>query len=61
MITKEDTITINDVEVEDILQFALEEKREKQEAVHVLSQLQENYDEVQRKLAAAENKLDKYR
>ena len=44
-----------------ILQFALEEKRGKQEAVQVLSQLQANYDDVQRKLAEAENKIDKYR
>ena len=58
---KEDAITIDDVEVEDILQFALEEKRGKQEAVQVLSQLQANYDDVQRKLAEAENKIDKYR
>ena len=54
-------VTIDDVEVEDILQFALEEKRGKQEAVQVLSQLQANYDDVQRKLAEAENKIDKYR
>ena len=59
---KDDTeVTIDDVEVEDILQFALEEKRGKQEAVQVLSQLQANYDDVQRKLAEAENKIDKYR
>ena len=60
-VEKEETITIDDVEVEDILQFALEEKRGKQEAVQVLSQLQANYDNVQRKLAEAENKIDKYR
>ena len=59
---KDDTeVTIDDVEVEEILQFALEEKRGKQEAVQVLSQLQANYDDVQRKLAEAENKIDKYR
>ena len=58
---KDDTVTIDDVEVEDILQFALEEKRGKQEAVQVLCQLQANYDDVQRKLAEAENKIDKYR
>ena len=61
ILEKEDAITIDDVEVEDILQFALEEKRGKQEAVQVLSQLQANYDDVQRKLAEAENKIDKYR
>ena len=44
--------------MDDILHFAMEEKRGKQEAVQVLAQLQENYDDVQRKLAEAENKID---
>ena len=61
MTEKDEQIILDDIEVDDILHFALEEKRGKQEAVQVLSQLQANYDDVQRKLAEAENKIDKYR
>ena len=61
MTEKDEHIILDDIEVDDILHFALEEKRGKQEAVQVLSQLQANYDDVQRKLAEAENKIDKYR
>ena len=46
---------------EDILFLAIEERREKKEAEMVLSQLQENYDNLQRKYAEAENKIDKLR
>ncbi len=49
------------LDVEDILALAMEERREKKEAEKVLSQLQENYDRLQRKYAEAENRLDKYR
>ena len=48
-------------EVEDLLSLAIEERRGKQEAKHVLSQLQENYDQLQRKYAQAEIIIDKYR
>jgi len=48
-------------EVEDLLSLAIEERRGKQEAKHVLSQLQENYDNLQRKYAQAEIIIDKYR
>ena len=47
--------------VEDVLALAIEERREKREAEKVLSQLQANYDELQRKYAEAENKIDKLR
>lgn len=49
------------LEVEDVLALALEQRREKKEAEKVLSQLQENYDQLQRKFAEAENKIDKLR
>ena len=48
-------------EVEDLLTLAIEERRGKQEAKHVLSQLQESYDTLQRKYAQAEIVIDKYR
>ena len=44
-----------------MLSLAIEERRGKQEAKHVLSQLQENYDQLQRKYAQAEIIIDKYR
>ena len=47
--------------VEDVLMMAWTERREKQEAKKVLSQLQENYDVLQRKFADAENRIDKLR
>ncbi len=56
----QEEVTI-EVEVEDVLALAIEERREKKEAKKVLSQLQENYDELQRKFADAENKIDKLR
>ena len=49
------------IEVEDLLKLAIDERRGKQEAKHVLSQLQENYDNLQRRYAEAENIIDKYR
>lgn len=47
--------------MEDVLALVMEERREKKEAEKVLSQLQANYDELQRKFAEAENKIDKLR
>eukprot|EP00094_Tigriopus_californicus_P011557 TCALIF_11162-PA protein Name:"Protein of unknown function" AED:0.30 eAED:0.30 QI:205/0.5/0.6/1/0.75/0.8/5/30/873 len=49
------------LDVEEILRLALMERREKRETEHVLSQLQANYDSLQRKYAQAENKIDKLR
>ena len=49
------------IEVEDLLLLAMKERRGRREAKHVLSQLQENYDTLQRKYAQAENIIDKYR
>ena len=54
----EDDVTF---EVEDVLVLAMEERRGKKEAERVLSHLQQNYDELQRKYAEAENLIDKYR
>ena len=48
-------------DVEDVLILAMEERKEKKEAEKVLSQLQSNYDVLQRKYAEAENKIDKLR
>eukprot|EP00096_Caligus_rogercresseyi_P006917 TRINITY_DN2397_c0_g1_i1.p1 TRINITY_DN2397_c0_g1~~TRINITY_DN2397_c0_g1_i1.p1 ORF type:complete len:1159 (-),score=499.33 TRINITY_DN2397_c0_g1_i1:548-4024(-) len=50
-----------EVDVEDILTLAYNERRDKQEAKKVLSQLQTNYDMLQRKYAEAENTIDKLR
>ena len=47
--------------VEEVLLMAWTERREKQEAKKVLSQLQQNYDVLQRKFADAENRIDKLR
>ena len=47
--------------VEEVLLMAWEERKEKQEAKKVLSQLQRNYDVLQRKFADAENRIDKLR
>lgn len=49
------------LDVEEILRLALMERREKRETEFVLSQLQANYDSLQRKYAQAENKIDKLR
>ncbi|CAB4055635.1 AKNA [Lepeophtheirus salmonis] len=49
------------IDVENILSLALNERRDKQEAKKVLSQLQTNYDRLQRKYAEAENTIDKLR
>ena len=49
------------LDVEEVLMLAWEERKEKQEAKKVLSQLQENYDILQRKFADAENRIDKMR
>jgi hypothetical protein len=47
--------------VEEVLMMAWEERKEKQEAKKVLSQMQENYDVLQKKFADAENRIDKLR
>ena len=44
-----------------MLLLALEERKEKQQAEKVLSQLQSNYDLLQKKYAEAENKIDRLR
>eukprot|EP00095_Tigriopus_kingsejongensis_P005519 maker-scaffold282_size228295-snap-gene-0.17 protein:Tk05519 transcript:maker-scaffold282_size228295-snap-gene-0.17-mRNA-1 annotation:"predicted protein" len=49
------------VEIGEILSLALIERREKRETEFVLAQLQSNYDQLQRKYAAAEIKIDKLR
>ena len=54
----EEEVTVG---VGDILVMALEERKNKREAEKTLSQLQENYDRLQRKYAEAENTIDKYR
>ena len=48
-------------EVEDILQLAMDERKGKQEAYKVLAELQENYDDLQKKFAAAETTIDRLR
>jgi hypothetical protein len=48
-------------DVEDILQLAMDERKGKQEAKQVLAQLQTNYDNLQKKYAAAETTIDKLR
>lgn len=48
-------------DVKDILALAIEERRANKEAKRVLSQLQTNYDELQRKFAVAESKIDRLR
>ena len=48
-------------EVEDLLQLAMDERKGKLEAIKVLAELKENYDDLQKKFAAAEITIDKLR
>ena len=49
------------VEVEDLLQMAIEERRGKIEAKTCLAELQMKHDELQKKYAAAEITIDNMR
>ena len=48
-------------EVEDLLQLAMDERKGKLEAIKVLAELKQNYDNLQKKFAAAETTIDKLR
>ena len=48
-------------EVQELLEVAMNERQSKMEAKQVLAQLQSNYDELQKKFAAAEITIDKLR
>ena len=48
-------------EVQELLEVAMNERQSKMEAKQVLAQLQTNYDELQKKFAAAEITIDKLR
>ena len=48
-------------EVEDLLQLAMDERKGKLEAIKVLAELKQNYDNLQKKYAAAETTIDKLR
>merc|ERR1712223_1326353 len=48
-------------EVEDLLQLAMDERKGKLEAIKVLAELKQNYDQLQKKFAAAETTIDKLR
>ena len=48
-------------EVEDLLQWAMDERKGKLEAIKVLAELKQNYDQLQKKFAAAETTIDKLR
>ena len=48
-------------EVEDLLQLAMDEHKGKLEAIKVLAELKQNYDNLQKKFAAAETTIDKLR
>ncbi len=47
--------------VEDLLKLAMNERRDKQQAKKVLAELQTNYDNLQRRFAAAETTIDRLR
>ena len=48
-------------EVEELLELAMNERQGKMEAKQVLAQLQANYDDLQKKFAAAEITIDTLR